>query len=78
MHLAGGGYQLLPQHSTACPYIPILEALSVPLLHYLRCGTMELILKTTPESPVTTLRYMPTLSVSLRMNLSPGIILLMS
>lgn len=48
------------------------------LLYYLCCGTMELILKTKPESPVNTLRLMPTLSVILCMNLSPGVILLMS
>lgn len=31
-----------------------------PLLYYLCCGTMELILKTTSESPASTLRLMPT------------------
>lgn len=44
-----------------------------PLLYYLHCGTMELTLKTTS---VSSLRL--TLSLILCMNVSPGIILLMS
>lgn len=49
-----------------------------PLSYYLGCGTMELMLQTTPESAGSTWRSMPTLRVILSMNLSPGIILLVS